>query len=187
MSEIKKKKIAVLVSGSGSNMYQLIKSGITLDCVIADRVCGAENIAKENSVPFFMFDRKTTNISEKIFELLEERKIDLVVLAGFLSILSGKILKKYENKIINIHPSLLPKYGGFGMHGLKVHKEVFMNKEKESGCTVHFVNENVDAGAIIEQEKVNISDAKSPEEIRKIVLAKEWVLLPRVVKKMIEE
>lgn len=180
-------KIAVLVSGGGSNMHQLIKNGIELNCIIADRICGAENIARENNIPFFMFDRKTTNISKEIFRLLEERNIDLVVLAGFLSILDGKILEKYENRIINIHPSLLPKYGGFGMHGLKVHQAVFTNNEKESGCTVHYVNNDIDAGAIIEQEKVDISKAKSPEEIQKLVLEKEWQLLPRVVKRLIEE
>lgn len=187
MSKVEKKKIAVLVSGGGSNMHQLIKNGIDLDCIIADRICAAENIARANSLPFFIFDRKIANISEEIFELLEKRKINLVILAGFLSILDGKILKKYENRIINIHPSLLPKYGGFGMHGIKVHQEVFKNKEKESGCTVHFVTEAVDAGAIIEQEKVDISHAKSPEEIQKIVLNKEWILLPRVVKRLIEK
>ncbi len=180
-------KIAVLVSGGGSNMHQLIKNGIKLDCVIADRICGAEKIAKENNIPFFIFDRKTSNVSEEILKLLEKREINLVVLAGFLSILDGKILKRYENKIINIHPSLLPKYGGYGMHGLKVHQAVFDNNEKESGCTVHYVNEAIDAGAIIEQEKVDISSAKSPEEIQRLVLEKEWQLLPRVVKRIIEQ
>lgn len=180
-------KIAVLVSGGGSNMHQLIKNEIALDCIIADRECGAEKIAKENNIEFFMFDRKITNVSEEIFKLLEERKIDLVVLAGFLSILDGKILEKYENRIINIHPSLLPKYGGYGMHGLKIHQAVFTNNEKESGCTVHYVNKEVDAGAIIEQERVDISSAKSPEEIQKLVLEKEWILLPRVVKKLIKK
>lgn len=178
-------KIAVLVSGGGSNMQQLIKNGIKLDCVIADRKCGAEKIAKENNIDFFQFERK--GISDKVFNLLEKRNIDLVVLAGFLSILDGKILQKYKNKIINIHPSLLPKYGGFGMHGMKVHQEVFKNAEKESGCTVHYVNEEVDAGTIIEQEKVDISSANSPEEIQKMVLEKEWILLPRVVKKLMEK
>ena len=89
-------KIAVLVSGGGSNMQQLIKNGVPIDCVIADRNCGAERIARENNLDFFQFERK--EISEKIFRLLEERKIDLVVLAGFLSILDGELLRKYENK-----------------------------------------------------------------------------------------
>ncbi|MDO4689948.1 MAG: phosphoribosylglycinamide formyltransferase [Fusobacterium sp.] len=178
-------KIAVLVSGSGSNMRQLIKNGINLDCVIADRKCGAEQIAKENNIDFFQFEKN--EISEKILKLLEKREIDLVVLAGFLSILNGELLKKYKNKIINIHPSLLPKYGGSGMYGMKVHQEVFKNSEKESGCTVHYVNEEIDAGAIIEQEKVDISSATSPEEIQSLVLEKEWKLLPRVVKKLIKK
>ncbi|MBQ3438077.1 MAG: phosphoribosylglycinamide formyltransferase [Fusobacterium sp.] len=186
MSEIRKKKVAVLVSGGGSNMHQLIKNGIEIECIISDRICGAENIAKENKIPFYMFDRKTTDVSKEILKLLKKHTIDLVVLAGFLSILSNELLSKYQNKIINIHPSLLPKYGGFGMHGMNVHKEVFKNKEVESGCTVHYVNQEIDGGEIIEQEKVDISKAKSPEEIQKLVLEKEWILLPRVVKKLIK-
>lgn len=185
MSEVRK-KVAVLVSGGGSNMRKLIENGIKLECIIADRACGAENIAKENNIPFYMFNRKTTNVSKEIVKLLDEKKIDLVVLAGFLSILEDEFLAKYENRIINIHPSLLPKYGGFGMHGMNVHREVFKNGEKESGCTVHYVNQEIDGGEIIEQEKVDISEAKSPEEIQKLVLKKEWILLPRVVKRLIE-
>ena len=99
---------------------------------------------------------------------------------------TGEILEKYKNKIINIHPSLLPKYGGKGMYGLKVHQAVFENGDKESGCTVHYVTSNVDAGEIIAQDKVDISMAKSPEEIQKIVLEREWKLLPRVVKNLIK-
>lgn len=178
-------KIAVLVSGSGTNMLQLIKNNIKIECIIADRECKAKNIAIESNTEFILLDRKDKEISKKILETLDSKKIDLVVLAGFLSILSGEVLAKYKNKIINIHPSLLPKYGGVGMYGLKVHQEVFKNKDKESGCTVHYVTKNVDAGDIIEQTKVDISSATSPEEIQKIVLDKEWKLLPKVVKDII--
>lgn len=108
-------------------------------------------------------------------------------MAGFLSILDGSILEKYKDKIINIHPSLLPKYGGKGMHGLNVHRAVLENKEKESGCTVHYVTAAVDAGQIIMQEKINIENLKTEKEIQEAVLLKEWVLLPKVVKKIIKE
>ena len=130
--------------------------------------------------------KRDKEISKNLLKIFEEREPDLIVLAGFLSILDGEILEKYKNKIINIHPSLLPKYGGKGMYGLKVHQAVFENGDKESGCTVHYVTSDVDAGEIIGQDKVDISMAKSPEEIQKIVLEKEWKLLPRVVKELIE-
>ena len=111
----------------------------------------------------------------------------MIVLAGFLSILDGEILEKYKNKIINIHPSLLPKYGGVGMHGMNVHKAVFENGDKESGCTVHYVTGTVDGGKIIAQARVDISAAQSPEEIQKLVLEHEWKLLPAVVKELINK
>lgn len=178
-------KIIVLVSGSGTNMLQLIKNDIRIDCIIADRECKAKNIADEYNIDFILLKRDK-EISKNLLKIFEERKSDLIVLAGFLSILDGEILEKYKNKIINIHPSLLPKYGGKGMYGLKVHQAVFENGDKESGCTVHYVTSDVDAGEIIGQDKVDISMAKSPEEIQKIVLEREWKLLPRVVKQLIE-
>ena len=178
-------KIIVLVSGSGTNMLQLIKNNIKIDCIIADRECKAKSIADEYKIDFILLNRDK-EISKNLLKIFEEKKPDLIVLAGFLSILDGEILEKYKNKIINIHPSLLPKYGGKGMYGLKVHQAVFENGDKESGCTVHYVTSDVDAGEIIGQDKVDISMAKSPEEIQKIVLEREWKLLPRVVKKLIE-
>lgn len=178
-------KIIVLVSGSGTNMLQLIKNDIRIDCIIADRECKAKNIADEYNIDFILLNRDK-EISKNLLKIFEEKKPDLIVLAGFLSILDGEILEKYKNKIINIHPSLLPKYGGKGMYGLNVHQAVFENGDKESGCTVHYVTSDVDAGEIIGQDKVDISMAKSPEEIQKIVLEREWKLLPRVVKELIE-
>lgn len=178
-------KIAVLVSGSGSNMTRLIENHIHIDVVIADRDCKALNIARENSIDTFQLER-SKEISNEILAILKEREIDLVVLAGFLSILEGKLLSDYDKKIINIHPSLLPKYGGKGMHGMRVHRAVFENGEKISGCTVHFVSKDVDMGEIIASEIVDISMLTSPEEIQKKVLEKEWTLLPKVVKHLSE-
>lgn len=178
--------IAVLVSGSGTNMTKIIENGIKINCVIADRNCKAITIAEKNLIKTFLIDEKN-NFKDELLKILEERKIDLIVLAGFLSILDKKIINKYEKKIINIHPSLLPKYGGRGMYGINVHKAVFENNEKESGCTVHYVDENIDTGNIILQEKINIEKLNSPEEIQKKVLLKEWELLPKVIKKILEE
>ena len=129
----------------------------------------------------------STSRTNEILDKLSEYDIDTIVLAGYLRILGTTLLKEYQDRIINIHPSLLPKYGGKGMYGLNVHRAVFEHKEKESGATVHFVNETVDGGKILIQESISIEGAVSPEEIQKIVLEREWKLLPRVVKELIKK
>ena len=187
-------KIAVLASGGGTDFQSIIDAveskylNVKIEMLIAskDGIFAIER-AKNHGIETHVVSRKEygEKASDKILELVKD-KVDLIVLAGFLSILDGEILEKYKNKIINIHPSLLPKYGGKGMYGLKVHQAVFENGDKESGCTVHYVTSNVDAGEIIAQDKVDISMAKSPEEIQKIVLEREWKLLPRVVKQLIK-
>ncbi len=174
-------KIAVLVSGSGSNMKRLFEAGIPIDCVISDRDCSALMYAKEQGVDVLNVGR--VDVSEHILAFLKTRSISLVVLAGFLSILSPDLIRQYT--MINIHPSLLPKYGGRGMYGMHVHHAVFAAKDKESGCTVHYVNEGVDTGPIIAQSKVDILDVISAQEIQERVLLKEWELLPRVVKQLL--
>ena len=108
-------------------------------------------------------------------------------MAGYLRILGTTLLKEYQDRIINIHPSLLPKYGGKGMYGLNVHRAVFEHKEKESGATVHFVNETVDGGKILIQESISIEGAVSPEEIQKIVLDVEHRILKEAILKLEEE
>mgnify|MGYP001020900849 CR=1 FL=1 len=194
MSEIKK-KIAVFVSGSGSNLQAIIDSieAGKLNCeiafVIADRPCYALERAEKHNIRSVMLDRKLfgEKLSDEIDMILSDAgEISCIVLAGYLSIISENFVKKWSRKIINMHPSLLPKFGGKGMYGLKVHQAVFENGDKESGCTVHYVTSDVDAGEIIGQDKVDISMAKSPEEIQKIVLEREWKLLPSVVKKLIK-
>ncbi|MDP8162894.1 formyltransferase family protein [Pasteurella skyensis] len=185
MSKITSKnsvKIAVLVSGGGSNMMQLIKHKIAIDCVIADRSCKATALAEQHHITTFQVTRE--DCSQQICEIVATRKINLVVLAGFLSILDKDLTDCYT--VINIHPSLLPKYGGLGMYGLNVHKAVFESGDTISGCTVHYVNEGIDTGDIIAQSEVDISNASSVEEIAKLVLEKEWVLLPMVVKDLIK-
>ncbi|MBR0572902.1 MULTISPECIES: phosphoribosylglycinamide formyltransferase [Pasteurellaceae] len=181
MSKITSKdsiKIAVLVSGGGSNMMQLIKHKIAIDCVVADRSCKATTLAEQYHITTFQVTRE--NCSQQICEILATRKINLVVLAGFLSILDKDLTDCYT--VINIHPSLLPKYGGRGMYGINVHKAVLASGDTISGCTVHYVDAGVDTGDIIAQSEVDISSAKTADEIAKSVLQKEWELLPRVVK-----
>ena len=185
-------KIAVLVSGGGSNLQAILDSEnhkklYEVSCVIADRECYGIERAKAQGIDTKIFDRKIfkKTISHEIHKFLGD-KVDLVVLAGFLSILEGDFIEERRGKIINIHPSLLPKFGGPGMYGMNIHRAVIESKEKESGCTVHYVDSGVDTGEIIEQVKVRVGEDDTPETLQKKVLVEEHRLLPRAIEKIIE-
>lgn len=184
-------KIAVFVSGGGSNFQTIIdnvKSG-KLNCEIAvalgDRECFALERARKNAIDSYVVDRKSNCFCKEIDKILLDKNIDLIVLAGFLSILDGEFVEKWKDKIINIHPSLLPKYGGKGMYGLNVHKKVLENCEKISGCTVHFVNGKIDGGKILKQSIVEVKKGDTPEELQKRVLEQEHIILSQVIKELI--
>jgi phosphoribosylglycinamide formyltransferase-1 len=186
-------KIAVLVSGGGSNLQSIIdgiENGM-LNCeieyVISDRPCYGTERAEKHGIKTITLDRKELkeNLSKKIDELLDG-KVDLIVLAGFLSILNSQFTEKWAKKIINIHPSLLPKYGGAGMYGIKIHRAVVANSEKKSGCTVHFVDSGIDSGEIIFQNEVDVLPDDTPETLQKRVLEQEHVLLPKAIKFLID-
>lgn len=180
-------KIAVLISGGGSNLQSLIdniKAGeldAKIEMVISSKsgVYGLERAENEGISTYVAKDKS------EVVEIIGD-KVDLVVLAGYLSILDGKILENYKDKIINIHPSLIPSFCGKGMYGLNVHKAVLNSGVKQTGCTVHFVNEEVDGGAIILQETVPVYFEDTPEDIQKRVLAWEHKLLPKAVKLIAE-
>lgn len=181
--------IAVLISGGGSNLKSLIdnqKEYYKINVVIADRDCRGLNIARNENIDAVLIDRREykEKLSQRINEELKKYDIDLIVLAGYLSIVDSNFISKWENKIINIHPSLLPKYGGKGMYGLKVHEAVIKNKEKESGCTVHYVTDMVDGGDIIMQNKVDVLENDTPEILQKRVLVEEHKILPATVIKL---
>ncbi|WP_455144590.1 phosphoribosylglycinamide formyltransferase [Brachyspira pilosicoli] len=181
--------IAVLISGGGSNLKSLIdnqKEYYKINVVIADRDCGGLNIAREANIDAVLIDRKEykEKLSKKIDEELKKYNIDLIVLAGYLSIVDSNFISKWKNKIINIHPSLLPKFGGKGMYGMKVHEAVIRNKEKESGCTVHYVTDTIDGGDIIMQNKVDVLEDDTPEILQKRVLVEEHKILPATVIKL---
>jgi len=185
-------KLAVFVSGRGSNLKSLFeridKKEIKISAVVSNKKnCGAVEFAIQNSIPVFFVSDNSRNDFLDYIDLVKELKkkeIDLIVLAGFLKKIPDDFIDHFEKKIINIHPALLPKYGGAGMYGMNVHRAVFENKEKYSGATVHFVDKIYDHGEIIEQQIVDISDAKSPEEIAHKVLEIEHELLPKVVEKI---
>lgn len=178
-------KVAVLVSGGGSNLQSLIdfKVGYDIKLVISDRksAFGLERAKKYGIKNIYIPKEDRTN---EILRVLEENDIEFVVLAGYLSIIDEKIIEQYKNRIINIHPSLIPKYCGKGFYGEKVHEAVFKAGEKESGATVHFVDAGVDTGKIIRQEKVMIENGDAPEVIAKKVLEIEHKILPEVLNEM---
>ncbi|GAA0757862.1 phosphoribosylglycinamide formyltransferase [Clostridium sartagoforme] len=182
-------KIAVLASGGGTNLQSIIDSidAGNLNCKIEmvigskDEVFALER-AKKKGIKTYVVSKKEykDTTCDKILELTKG-KVDLIVLAGYLSILQGNILKEFKNKIINIHPSLIPSFCGPRMYGLKVHEAVINSGVKYSGCTVHFVNEEVDGGAIILQEIVPVYFEDTKEILQKRVLEKEHKLLPKAI------
>ncbi|HSD64047.1 MAG TPA: phosphoribosylglycinamide formyltransferase [Ignavibacteriaceae bacterium] len=186
-------KVAVFVSGRGSNLQSILQSReladlIEIKAVISDKVeCGAFEIAKKFSVPTFSLGEKDGLISYKdLSNFLSQLDIDLIVLAGFLKLIPAEVVKKYKLKIINIHPALLPSFGGKGMYGMNVHRAVYNSSAKVSGASVHFVDDIYDNGSIIAQECVDIRDVKSPEEIAERVLQVEHRILPGVIKLLAE-
>lgn len=176
-------KIAVLVSGGGSNLQAIIDNQNNFDGEVVLVVSNKENAfglqrAKDAGIDQCVIS-KNDNL---LLETLQRYEVDLIVLAGYLAIITPIVINSYENKIINIHPSLLPSFGGHGAYGMRVHEMAFNRGVKVSGATVHFVNAEVDGGPIILQQACDISDCGSPEEIQKKVLEIEHQLLPSAVK-----
>lgn len=188
-------KIGVLVSGGGSNLQSIIdksKSGelqCKVEVVIGDRECYGVERAKEAGIDGYTLDRKVLKkeLCREIDKIVSERGIDLIVLAGFLSIIDEEFINKWKGRIINIHPSLLPKFGGPGMYGIRVHEAVLKAGEQESGCTVHYVDTGVDSGEIIAQKRVKVLEGDTPEILQKRVLVEEHKLLPESIAKIISE
>ena len=179
-------KVAVLVSGGGSNLQSILDYGqetFKVEMVIGSKegIYGLER-AKNAGVPTYVVSKKEygKETSNKILELTKG-KVDLIVLAGYLSILDGEILKDFKDRIINIHPSLIPSFCGDKMYGMHVHNAVRTSGVRFTGCTVHFVNEEVDGGAIILQEVVPVHFKDTAEDIQKRVLVEEHKLLPRAI------
>lgn len=185
---LKKTRIAVMVSGGGTNLQAIIdaqKSGIITSgeiTLVVSNKPGAYALerAASNGIDTYIMDTE-----EALIEKLQKEGIQLVVLAGFLKILSPTFIKAFENRIINIHPSLIPSFCGKGAYGLHVHEMALEYGVKVTGATVHFVNEIPDGGAIIYQKAVEILDGDTPEVLQKRVMEEaEWILLPRAVEEI---
>ena len=181
-----KTRTAVFISGTGSNLKSLIKfsrtakSPISINFVISNNSkAKGLNYAKKFKIKKKVLNFKNKNLSEKkLLSILKINNINMICLAGFMKILSGNFIKKFKGKILNIHPSLLPKY-----KGLNTYKRALNNKEKYSGCTVHFVNSRLDSGKIILQKKVKISKNETESSLAKKILAQEHKLYPKAILK----
>ena len=185
-----KMRIAVGVSGGGRSLANLIASQNDFPFEVAfvfssSESAGAMRIARDAGVPALAIDFSFKNqISAKVnlYSQLRDHKIDLVVLAGFLKLLP--VDSEWSGKIINIHPAILPGFGGKGMHGHHVHEAVIAAGETTSGATVHFVNERYDDGALIARSKVSLSSGETPDTLASKVFASECLLLPRVIREL---
>lgn len=193
----KKIRIAVLVSGNGTNLQALInaqknkiiKSG-KIELVISNNSNAfALKRAEKSKIPFEIISKKECKkieeFEKKLKEILKSYKIELIVLAGFMSVLSKNFVKDYPKKIINIHPSLIPSFCGKNFYGIKVHEEAIKRGVKITGATTHFVNEVIDGGEIIMQKAVKILDNDTAEKLQKRVMeSAEWIILPKTVEKV---
>lgn len=188
-------KIAVLVSGGGTNLQALINAwkseglgGGELSLVISSKT-GVHAIerARNAGIKTVVVERKRyqneNDYDNALFEALSEEKIDLIVLAGFLSILGKKVLENYKNRIINVHPALIPSFCGKGFYGLRVHEAALEYGVKVTGATVHLVNDVIDGGKILLQKAVDVLPGDTPEKLQSRVMREcEWVLLPEAVR-----
>lgn len=186
-------KIGVLISGGGSNLQAIIDSikegeieGEIVQVISnREKAYGLERARKE-SIPAFFLSRKACSSDEeydgKIISLFKEKAVDLVVLAGYLRILTPEFIREFKYRIINIHPSLVPAFSGDGFYGIRVHEAVIERGVKITGATVHFVNEATDGGPIIHQSATSVEDDDGPEDIAARVLEIEHVILPYAIK-----
>ncbi|MDL2266036.1 phosphoribosylglycinamide formyltransferase [Parabacteroides sp. OttesenSCG-928-G21] len=185
------KNIAILASGSGSNAENIARyfadnKNINVSVILSNNPrAGVHARANTLGIPSFTFTREEFVEATPILKKLAEYHIDLIVLAGFMNKISEPLLKAFPGKIINIHPALLPKHGGKGMYGMHVHEAVVAAKEKESGITIHYINENYDEGATIFQATCPVEPTDTPEEVANKVHALEYLHFPKVIEKLL--
>ncbi len=187
------KQIVIFASGSGSNAENIIRffqNHINIKVVqVLTNNPHAKVIerCKRLNVNCLIFDRTAFNESYSVLQQLKDLNPDLIVLAGFLWKIPESYIELFPNKIINVHPALLPKYGGKGMYGKHVHQAVIENKEKESGITIHYVNENYDEGAIIFQTKCKVDSLDTPDSLSKKINALEMAYFPEIINSILTD
>ena len=178
-----KYKIAIFISGKGSNAKRLVEYfSEHNDIEIAIIVSNKSNIDIENVCLLNQIDYIETS---EVVTVLENKNIDLIVLAGYLRLMPNELISKFTNRIINIHPSLLPKFGGKGMYGKKVHQSVIDSGEKESGITIHYVNQDYDEGEIIKQVKIAVDETDTPETLESKIHKVELDNFPKIIEELL--
>jgi phosphoribosylglycinamide formyltransferase 1 len=183
------KKIAIFASGSGSNaeniaLYFASRKNLNIECIYSNKKDAyVLERAKKLNIPTYVFTREDFYQSTRVIDHLKALNIDAIVLAGFLWLIPQNLIEFCP--IINIHPALLPKYGGKGMYGDKVHQAVVANKEKESGITIHYVDENYDEGQIIFQAKCAVELTDTPDDVARKVHQLEYEHFPKVIEKLL--
>lgn len=188
---MKKYQIAILVSGTGTNALNIIEyfeknCSVKVALLVSNKKSSkAVEKAQNKGIESVVFNNEWFKNNEKILPFLKSRSIDLIVLAGFLLKIPKAVTDTYQKKIINIHPSLLPKFGGKGMYGYHVHKAVIEAHETESGITIHFVNEKYDDGAIIFQNKVTIKKSETAESLEKKIKKLELRYYPEIIDRVV--
>lgn len=186
------KNIVLFASGSGTNAANICSffsehSEINVSALFCNKADAfVIHRMKEYNVPCIVFNKGQFNDSDYFLSIIEKYSPDLIILAGFLWLIPSYLIQRYPNKIINIHPSLLPKFGGKGMHGMHVHEAVYEAKEKQTGITIHFVNEAYDEGAIIYQAKTELSSFDTPDIIAQKIHVLEMENFPRIIEKVLE-
>jgi phosphoribosylglycinamide formyltransferase-1 len=189
---MKKRNIAIFASGSGTNAQRIIEyfSGnpkISVALILSNKPDAYVLVrAKNLNVPSVVFDRHSFDETDDIIKLLKKEKIDFIVLAGFLWMVPVNLILAYPGRIINIHPALLPKYGGKGMYGARVHEAVIQSGDKESGISIHYVNEKYDKGNIIFQAKCEVLQDDTPDSLAHRVHQLEYKHYPEIIEKVIK-
>lgn len=187
------KRIAIFASGNGTNAQRIAEyfsdhPGILISIILSNKKeAYVLERAKKLDISTFVFDRDEFYNTKKVLKKLKKKKIDFIVLAGFLWLIPDYILKEYTGRIINIHPALLPKYGGKGMYGERVHKAVIESGDKETGITIHLVNERYDEGKIIFREKVAVVEDDTPDTIAEKVHRLEYKYFPVIIEQEIDK
>ncbi len=187
-------QIAIFASGNGTNAENIISHlktisnlPISVSLIVTDKEnAGIHEVALKNKIPIFVIPKSDINIGDEILKHLKNHQIEFIVLAGYLKKIPTNILQAYERNVINIHPALLPKYGGKGMYGRHVHEAVLANKESESGITIHYVDEIYDNGEIILQEKCNVLSTDTAETLGEKIHQLEYLHYPKVIADILE-
>jgi phosphoribosylglycinamide formyltransferase-1 len=185
------KHVAIFASGKGSNADNICSyfkghAAVKISIIVSDRKeAGVFQVAEKHGVPSLYINKSGWQDATLLCSTLKEYRIDLIVLAGFLKLIPGQLLQEYAGRIINIHPALLPKYGGHGMYGHHVHEAVYHAGEKETGITIHYVDEHYDSGDIIFQAVVSLNNGDDPETIAARIHQLEMKYFPEVIEKLL--